>query len=445
MNRKSTQLTTVATLLTLSGIGSAWMHPCYAQTAPGAVGTREPLNFSQLSAPNIAPARLQLKNLHKGWQRITVEDAEDDSYLSMYRGLRGAMFEQAFEEAGIGIYFTKGQSVSMGGETFLVAYHIENNLSAQDIQNMFRNMGGHGNDGPPPGPRKYLPNTTLLLSLLNLRTIGSLNNVRPFDPKMDVMTQSDIIEASDETLRGLGRLLLQMNRYGQTNLPLRDAASMRETFDRYFHPRPAIFTHPQTKEPYRTNAALAKVPFNTVPNRSRVVAIYEARPGTDGKYGTVFLDGHVERVPVAQWKAVRAVMPQKPTGAEVHRLSANNLRQLRNQVDDYTRVRGGKLPSMQSMSALRNDLRRTIGTRNRTVFVHPTTGQEYRPNALLSGKNLRQIANSSRLVALYEAQPGSDGKRGAVFLDGRVERIPAARWDRVRTVTVRMKTPPRKS
>lgn len=407
-----------------------------AQNTPAA-----PLDFSQLARPNLAPARLQLKNLDKGWRRMTV-DGGDDSLSSIYGGFRGTLFQDALTDAGIGVYFTKGQSVVLGSETFLVAYRAETKMTAQDLQDMFQSLNGHGDDGPMQGPRKFPADTTLLLSLLNLRTVGSLKDVRPFYAAREIMGPSDVIEASDRNLGRLGRFLTQIserNRYGLQRLPLRDAATLRQTFNRYFHPRQGIFVHPQTGEAYRTNAALATAPMRLIANSSRVVAIYEARPGTDGKYGTVFLDGHTERVPVAKWAAVRAVLPQKPGPQEIQRLSDANLRQLRSALLRYTRQRGGTLPPMQNASALRRALTRSIGGYNATYYAHPTTAQAYRPNSLLSGKNLRQIGNQTRLVALYEATPGGDGKRSAIFLDGHIERIAASDWKRASTVEVSLK------
>ncbi len=431
MNRKSIFPALSAFVLGIS-------LPVHAQNATGA---REPLNFSQLSMQSVAPARLQLKNLNTGWQRMTVQSGENDPYAALYGGMRGAMFQDVLEQAGVGVYFTRGQSVSLGGETFLVAYRIDNNMSAQDVQNLFRGVGGHGNDGPAPGPRKFSPDTTLLLSLLNLRTIGSLENVRPFDAKREIMGPADVIEASNENLQSLGGLLVKIQnpQYGGQALPLRSSAALRQTFNSYFHPRPALFVHPRTGEAYRTNAAAAKLPGRLTANAARVVAIYEARPGTDGKFGTVFLDGHFERVPQSRWSAVRAVTPQRPSVLEMRRLSDTNLRQLRFQLVRYARQRGGLLPRMQDISVVRREFANYLGFGDAQTFINPATGQNYRPNSLLSGKNLRLIANMPRLVAFYETTLASDGKRSAIFLDGHIERIPVSKWNSVRLVAVQMK------
>jgi hypothetical protein len=54
-------------------------------------------------------------------------------------------------------YYTKGQTVSIGAETYIVAYSL---LSLVD---------------------KVSPDMTLNLSLLNLKTIGSMSNIRAFE------------------------------------------------------------------------------------------------------------------------------------------------------------------------------------------------------------------------------------------------------------------------
>ena len=438
------KLSTSLFALAAIGVVASSTKPLLAQNA---LGNGTPLGFSQLSTAKIAPARLQLKNLNAGWQRMTVESDENDPLAAIYGGFRGPAFADALTEAGIGVYFTRGQTATLGSETFLVAYRVETNMTAQDIQNLFRNIGGHGNNAGAMAPRKFPPDTTLLLSLLNLRTIGSLKDVRPFNAKSEIMGPSDVIELSNENLQELGRLLTQLsqtNRYGQQTPPLRDPATLRRTLDRYFHPRLTIFVHPQTKEPYRTNALLARDSVRLASNRSRLVAIYEAKPGTDGKYGTVFLDGHVERIPASRWKAVRSVVPQKPVDSEIRRLSNVNLKQLHSQLVRFARSNGGRLPSMRDAGTTRREFNRRLGNYNAAYFNHPITREAYRPNAELSGKTLKQIANPSRVVAFYEPTPASNNTRGAVFLDGRIERIPTANWSRaraVRAVVVRFKAP----
>lgn len=432
----------IAPLLLTFGLALSSLAPAaHSQDSAPPAGPDGNSRFEQLTSGKSSPPTIKLKGLTKEWRRITV-NTQDTGMERYYGGFQGPLLQELLADMGVGVYYTRGQSVTLGNETYLIAYRIKRNITQQEMQDMMQNLyGGHGAQPARTGPKKFPPDTTLMLSLLNLRTTGSLNDLRPFDPQREIMGPRDVIEASNENLKQIGRYLPKMSqfeRYGVRGLPMRDVKTARNAFRNYFHAPLSIFVHPQTGQPYRPNTALAGRRLSLIANRARLVAFSEPRSGTDGKRGVVFLNGRVERVPESKWTTVSRVKPQELEPKEIDALSLNNLKQLGAGLLRYPRRRGGVLPPMNDIAAVRRALN-SIGQWNAPFLLHPKTREPYRPNPALSGKKLAKIANRARLAACYEARPGADGRRGVVFLDGHVERVPQSQWNRVKDIKVQMK------
>lgn len=434
--------TTRPTLLLLS-TALACIAPSRAQVeaqepASSAVPQRS-AQLDQLMSRGDLPTSLRLKGLDKSWRRVTVDAGEEGGSAFMY-GMRGPAFRDILSDLGVGVYYTKWQSMTLGSETYLVAYRMQNNVSQDEMQDAFRQLygGGHGDQPAPTGPRRFAPDTQLQLSLLNLRTSGSMVDIRAFDAARDIMGPRDIIEASNENLRRIGTYfprMTQFERNGMRGLPMQNITSARDAFVNFFHAPRRIFVHPQTGQPYLPNTRLAGRRLSMISGHAQVLAFSEARPGSDGKRGVVFLDGHVERVPEAQWQSLSQAAPKGLSAAQINVLSLKSLQALNRQLRQFSRYGDGKLPPTSDSVTMRRALNR-YGLGNGDIFSHPTTREAYRTNAALSGRKLAQISNPSRLVSFYEARPGVDGKRGAVFLDGHIERVPEARWPRVKSTKV---------
>lgn len=387
------------------------------------------------------PTQILLKNLTKEWRRIGIKS--DDNLSSMYgMGMQGQFFQDALRDAGMGVYYTKGQSVVLGKETYLIAYRFQMNMTSAEVRDLMNSMwGGHGAQPNPVGQRKFAGTTPLLLSLLNLRTAGSLEDVKPFDAARDILGPRDIIDASDNNLRQIGTFLarLSQQRYGSMGSQIRNLETLRQILTSYFHAPATIFRNPATQQDYGINLE----PFNKksalISNAKQLVALYEERPGTDGKRGALFMDGHVERVPERLWKGVLARKIETPSAQKIDAMSGDNLRQLSRYLTLFnTRVQ--RLPDMSNASAMQNEMNNYVQTWNSPIFRHPTNGQAYVPNKALSRLKLTNIVNRASLVAFSENGNSADGKRSVVFLSGRVERIEAARWNRLMKTRVQLKT-----
>jgi hypothetical protein len=391
-----------------------------------------------------SPATLRMKGLTNAWRRVVItESANRSNPYGMNFG--GPMFQDILADLGIGVYFTKWHSIEIGGETYLIAYRIDHNLTQGEVQAAIQQIyGGHHGveDALPDGPRRFAPETPLRLSLLNLRTVGSLVDIQPFDAKRTLMQPADIIAASDDNLRRIGGYmsrLTQFDRYGMRGLPLRNVREARNAFHNFFHAPEALFAHPVTREAYQPNTALAGKRVQNISTRAELVVFYEARPGSDGKRGVVFLDGHIDRVPEWQWAQVKARQPKGLTTPEINALSARNLGRLGRRLRNYARSSNGVLPVMTSAYTTRRSMMQRLGWENGEAWSHPVTKQNYRVNTALSKRSLKEITNQAQVVAFYESTPAKDGTIGAVFLDGRVARIPQARWARVKAVAIQSK------
>jgi len=389
-----------------------------------------------LDAAKAYPPSLKLSQLNSQWRRFTISGDDSDTDLNNF-GMRMIMRMRMLESLGMGIYYTRGETITMGDQSYLVAYRIDNEMDQQELQQAFQEMfDGDGDNDSPAGPVRFLPNTKLALSLLNLHTSGSIEDVIKFEPAREIMGAGEITAMSTQNLRRLSHLMQAFGRYQA--LPFKDIRTMQAALQNQAHRRiPRLLVHPLTREPYRPNTRVAGKRINQISNIKRVVAIYEASPGTDNKRGVVFLDGHVERVPEANWKGVFAEQPQGPNAQEIHKLSARNMQRLSRLMIRIARARG-TFPDMSDSSEVYEALMEW-GEYESDVYTHPRTGEAYKGNPKLSNKKLADITNRAQLVVFYESRPGSDGKIGAAFMDGHVERFDMARWKRVIAVAPRMK------
>jgi len=103
---------------------------------------------------------LHLKDLDTTWRVFTTSGGGYADILSMATG------------GGASKVFTKGQTVTMGTELFLVAYKVD----GPDIASIIAGGG-------PPKPKALTGNTVLRLSLLNLHALSSMDGIKVFDLK----------------------------------------------------------------------------------------------------------------------------------------------------------------------------------------------------------------------------------------------------------------------
>lgn len=243
------------------------------------------------------PLTMKLKDLDSSWRRMSVTKAAGIDVFPMLALGRGI---STINDA----YYTHGETVAVGSETFLVSYHYTLKLS--EINDLLQ--------GSKALPLPQTPETLLTLSLINIRQISSLDDVRPNTPETQaealsqaqVHTQKTVEEKSMENLKQIGIAIMQYTQDADEVLPpMRTVAEADESIYPFLKDR-TLFEHPGTHQLYQTNTSLSQRNLGTFDNPATMVTYFEASPGDDGKRAVLFLDGHVKRIPEAQWPALKA-------------------------------------------------------------------------------------------------------------------------------------------
>jgi hypothetical protein len=134
---------------------AGWAAP--PETKPAALTTplaaTDPSLASVFSGNNI-PTAIKLKELTPEWRAMSTNgQLEIGNFQAFITSFGGGSFATS--------YYTKGQTVVIGAETYIVAYSL---LTIVD---------------------KVSPEVSLNLSLLNLKTIGSMSNIRAFNTVLE--------------------------------------------------------------------------------------------------------------------------------------------------------------------------------------------------------------------------------------------------------------------
>ncbi len=108
-----------------------------------------PASLELFGSKNI-PTSVRLRELNSSWRAMgTNGSLELGNFQMLVNSSAGGSFAAT--------YYTKGETVTIGSETYIVAYSL---FTLVD---------------------KVTPDLPLSLSLLNVKTVGSLSNIRPFD------------------------------------------------------------------------------------------------------------------------------------------------------------------------------------------------------------------------------------------------------------------------
>jgi hypothetical protein len=159
---------------------------------PG-VSSRVEVTFDDLLSGRRMPLRIQLRSLTSQYRRIAVSGSSE---MATWMRMIGAM--QGGNDSNV--YYTRGETAVIGGETYLLAYRPQVPIDV----NAFRNHAP-----APTEPQKLSPRTVLALSLLNLRTSGSLNDVRPFDRKLDMQSPQEALKPLSDKCNDWDRAFCQ--------------------------------------------------------------------------------------------------------------------------------------------------------------------------------------------------------------------------------------------
>ncbi len=264
-------------------------------------------SLQEILAGRRYPLSLKLSGLSSDWRRVNAGGQFDMPALSQ---LFGAMF------GGGGAFYTRGETITVAGETYLVGYRPQ--VKGLDLAALMQSGAGAG----PPTPEKLTPDTPLALSLLNLRTAGSLNDIRPFSLEQELAESgqgpgglfgvfSEAREraqaaSSESNLKQLGVALMMYTQDYDECYPLaKNAPSLKDQLMPYVK-NEAVFVQPGSEEPYQPNPALAGKSMAQLREPARTPAVFEASAAEDGTRAVAFADGHASRIPEEEYQSLLA-------------------------------------------------------------------------------------------------------------------------------------------
>jgi len=291
----------LTTLLLFAAIVSS-----FAAAAPAYCQAPQAVEMKALISGDMFPLTMQLKDLTAEWRHIGIgAQAEASNPLAIY----AAMFSP-----GGGVYYTTGRTVTVGGEMFLIAYRVHAKV---DMAAMMQRP-------TPPAPPKLTPETTVGISLLNLRAVTSIDDIRAFDLKQEIAESEKLAteaaeagtgvesEASGEagSLSNLKQMALAVVMYAQDYdevlPPLKTLGEAEEALSPYVRDE-SIFAQPDTDVPYKTNPVLSGKKMAHITNAADMILFYEAKPADDGTRGAAFLDGHAKRLTADEWERYKKI------------------------------------------------------------------------------------------------------------------------------------------
>jgi len=258
-------------------------------------------DLKDLLSGSVYPLSLKLSDLNGEWRRLRVGGSDAGGLMGLYSAMMGGVATT--------YYYTQGRTVAVSGETYLVAYRPRS--KPVDMSAMMRSSS-------PPTPEKLKRDTVLALSLLCLKTAGSLDDIRPFNLEEEVAESEQAPQSNDETfappsstvssesnLKQLGMALIMYTQdYDEVLPPMKDPPTVKKLLMPYVK-NEAIFAHPTTRKPYVPNAVLSRKKLGHIAKPAEMVAFYEASASSDGKRGVVYLDGHVAQVAGSDWPRVK--------------------------------------------------------------------------------------------------------------------------------------------
>jgi hypothetical protein len=170
----------VSRLVALSGLGLAGLVSASALSNPAAAQSET--SIASVLTGSAAPVSLKLKELTPEWRRINVTG---EAMLGM-GGIVSSMMQTVgtmLGSAGSEAIYTRGATLRIGGEQFLVGYRLTGaGIDLGGLMSMGAAAAGGKGGGPPKIERKPVTaESDLSLVLINVRSIATLTDIRPFD------------------------------------------------------------------------------------------------------------------------------------------------------------------------------------------------------------------------------------------------------------------------
>lgn len=237
------------------------------------------------SASGVAPLSIKAGAMDSSWRSFKLSNDWSETTASIYTGARTA-------------FYSRGQVFTIRGEGYLVTYREER--PTYDIRTSY------SINNFPKAPA-FTRDTVLRLSLLNLRTIGNMNDIKAFDAKVFPPSATSSTREGRELLRrqsanNLEQLGIAIKQYQQAHKMDLPPSSNMYAFKKAVTPyvkNENIFRQPGNKAFYVSDD-LSKQTVATFVTASTVL-VYEAQPDADGLRNVLFADGSVRAVNRNEW------------------------------------------------------------------------------------------------------------------------------------------------
>jgi hypothetical protein len=146
------------------------------------------------------PLAMKLKDFTTDWRRISIQNGAaangnisvnvsgNSSSATSQNNLTGAM-------GGGRNYVTRGQTVSIGDRSYLVAYHLP--AGGLDLATLLQAVISKS----PPTAAVLSEESSLQLSLLELKNLATLDDIRPFDMSLEIRESENVAKMVANALK----------------------------------------------------------------------------------------------------------------------------------------------------------------------------------------------------------------------------------------------------
>jgi prepilin-type processing-associated H-X9-DG protein len=267
-----------------------------------------------------------LRDLDASWSRVVVarRRAGQDGH-----GDLNLLKRTTADTLPSDVYYTRGRTIEIAGHTYLVAFQpVSNRLSIPAILKLVEA------DASSKAARMFDafspttgPDAPLNMALIDAADVYRIEGIRTFDlagaaasrstPSpiaairgailYPIIAQARIRARTTASLSNLRQLALAIMMFAydhdETLPPLRNITVAKRSLAPYAG-KVDIFTFPGTNEAYITNPAASRVHLDRIRRPDRFILAYESRMAPDHRRSAAFADGHVRRVPEAEWSRV---------------------------------------------------------------------------------------------------------------------------------------------
>jgi len=161
--------------------------------------------FTDLLSGKTCPLTVRLGDLTKEWRRFTLRaagTANGNVSISLSVNSTGGSPSSSSQNniadfAGNRVYLTTGQTVSVNDQVYLVAYHVPG--AGLDIPALLQVAVTKS----LPTAGVLTPDSVLPLSLLDVKSIGSLEDIRIYDMQYEIAESEKLARAMAAVLKAI--------------------------------------------------------------------------------------------------------------------------------------------------------------------------------------------------------------------------------------------------